>query len=164
MTKKKKIYIAGFCPEETAGDCWYDEEAANRAIGFFRDCLTHVKGEKAGQPFELDNWQEDIVGALFGWKRPDGTKRRFTQTYVCVPRKNGKSTLAAGLALYLLFSDGEAGAEIYSCAAEREQASIVFDIAAQMVAAEPVLRECSTTFRKSIAVERTASRDRKSVV
>ena len=88
----EKSLIAGFSPEQTAGDCWYDEEAANRAIGFFRDCLTHVKGEKAGQPFELDNWQEDIVSALFGWKRPDGT-RRFRTSYIEVPRKNGKSTL-----------------------------------------------------------------------
>ena len=149
---KKKTDIAGFCPEDTAGDCQYAKEAANRAIGFFRDCLTHVKGEKAGQPFELDNWQEDIVGALFGWKRPDGT-RRFRTAYIEIPRKNGKSTLCAGLALYMLFSkDGsEAGAEVYSAAAEREQASIVFDIASQMVSAEPVLRDCSTTFRKSIA-------------
>ena len=157
MSENRTI-IAGFDPEKTAGDCWYDKEAANRAIGFFRDCLTHVKGEKAGLPFELDNWQEDIVAALFGWKRPDGT-RRFRTAYIEVPRKNGKSTLCAGLALYMLFSKdgGEAGAEVYSCAAEREQASIVFDIAAQMVEAEPVLRECSKRFRKSIAIDRTAS-------
>ena len=155
MTLEHSI-IAGFSPEKTAGECWYDIEAANRAVGFFRDCLTHVKGEKAGQPFELDNWQEAIVSALFGWKRQDGT-RRFRTAYIEIPRKNGKSTLCAGLALYLLFSDGESGAEVYSCAAEREQASIVFDIAAQMVQSEAVLRDCSKTFRKSIAIERTAS-------
>ena len=149
--------IAGYNPEINFGKCWYDEAAAQRAIGFFRDCLTHVKGELAGQPFELDNWQENIIGALFGWKRHDGT-RRYRTAYVEVPRKNGKSTLCAGLALYMLFSDGEQGAEVYSAAAEREQASIVFDVAAQMVAAEPVLRGCSKTFRKSIAIEKTASK------
>ena len=153
---KKRIIIAGFSPEKTAGNCWYDKEAADRAIGFFRDCLIHVKGEKAGLPFELDNWQEDIVGALFGWKRPDGT-RRFRTAYIEIPRKNGKSTLCAGLALYMLYCDGEAGGEVYSAAAEREQASIVFDIAAQMVQSEPILRDSSKTFRKSIAVEKTAS-------
>jgi phage terminase large subunit-like protein len=153
---KVPIDIAGFDPVKTAGDCWYDKEAADRAVGFFRDCLTHVKGEKAGQPFELDNWQENIVSAMFGWKRTDGT-RRFRTAYIEIPRKNGKSTLCAGLALYMLFSDGEAGAEVYSAAAEREQASIVFDIAAQMVGAEPILRGNSKTFRKSIAVEKTAS-------
>ena len=153
MTRKT---ISGYSPDKTAGECWYDKEAADRAVGFFRDCLTHVKGEKAGRPFVLDDWQADIVGALFGWKKPDGT-RRYCTSYIEIPRKNGKSTLAAGLALYMLFSDGEAGAEIYSAAAEREQASIVFDIAAQMVGAEPILRENSETFRKSIAVSRTAS-------
>ena len=156
MTDKQPIDIAGFNPEKNKGDCWFDETAAQRAVGFFRDCLTHVKGEKAGQPFELDNWQEDIVATMFGWKRQDGT-RRFRTSYIEIPRKNGKSTLCAGLALYMLFSDGEAGAEVYSAAAEREQASIVFDIAAQMVSAEPILRAHSQTFRKSIAVEKTAS-------
>ena len=151
--------IAGYDPAATAGDCWYDPEAADRVIGFFRDCLTHVKGEKAGHPFELDNWQEAIIGALFGWKRKDDNTRRYRTAYIEVPRKNGKSTLCAGLALYMLFSKdgGEQGAEVYSAAAEREQASIVFDIASQMVAAEPVLRGVSKIFRKSIGVERTAS-------
>ena len=150
--------IAGYDPEGTAGDCWYDSDAADRAVGFFRDVLVHVKGEKAGDPFELDTWQENIVGAMFGWKRQDGT-RRFRTAYIEIPRKNGKSTLAAGLALYMLFSkDGsEQGGEVYSCAAEREQASIVFDVAAQMVAAEPVLRANCKVFRKSIGVSKTAS-------
>jgi phage terminase large subunit-like protein len=141
--------IAGYDPDGTKGECWYDQDAAEMAVGFFRECLTHVKGEKAGQPFELDNWQENIISTIFGWKRQDNT-RRFRTVYIEVPRKNGKSTLSAAIALFLLFSEGEPGAEIYSAAAEREQASIVFDIAAQMVAAEPVLRGCSKTFRKSI--------------
>ena len=72
MTRKT---ISGYSPDKTAGECWYDKEAADRAVGFFRDCLTHVKGEKAGRPFVLDDWQADIVGALFGWKKPDGTRR-----------------------------------------------------------------------------------------
>ena len=127
--------IAGYDPNEDAAGCYYDAEAANRAVGFFRDCLTHVKGELAGQPFKLDPWQENIVSTLFGWKLENGY-RRFRTAYVEIPRKNGKSTLSAGLALYMLICDGEAGAEVYSAAAEREQASIVFDIAAQMVAAD----------------------------
>ena len=148
--------IAGYDPEATKGECYFDQDAADRAIGFFRDCLTHVKGEKAGQPFELDNWQEDIVGAMFGWKRQDET-RRYRTAYIEIPRKNGKSTLCAGLALYMLFVEKEQGKEVFSAAAEREQASIVFDVASQMVAAEPVLRGNSKTFRKSIAIEKTAS-------
>jgi len=141
--------IAGYDPYATKGDCWFDQEAADRAIGFFRDCLTHVKGEMCGKPFELDNWQEDIVRTMFGWKRQDET-RRYRTAYIEIPRKNGKSTLCAGLALYMLISDNEPGAEVYSAAAEREQASIVFDIAANMVANEAILRGCTQTFRKSI--------------
>ena len=151
-----EIDIAGYNPYEDADGCYYDAEAADRAVGFFRDCLTHVKGELAGKPFELDTWQENIVATLFGWKLENGY-RRFRTSYIEIPRKNGKSTLCAGLALYMLISDGEAGAEVYSAAAEREQASIVFDIAAQMGQAEPILREHTTTFRKSIATNTGSS-------
>ena len=148
--------IAGYDPDATKATCKWCGDSAKMAIGFFEDCLTHVKGEKAGEQFLLDQWQKDIIATLFGWKRPDGT-RRYRTAYIEIPRKNGKSTLCAAIALYMLFSDGEPGGEIYSAAAEREQASIVFDVAAQMVAAEPVLRDVSKTFRKSIAVEKTAS-------
>ena len=155
-TLDSEITIAGYDPAATAGRCTFDQNAADRAIGFFRDMLTHVKGAKAGHPFELDTWQEDIIGTLFGWRRPDGT-RRYTTAYIEIPRKNGKSTLAAGLALYLLFADGEPGAEVYSAAADREQASIVFDVARQMVEADPLLKQHAQVFRKSIAVEAAAA-------
>ena len=149
--------IAGYDPYETAGDCVFCQESASRATGFFKDCLTHVKGEKSGQPFILDKWQSDIIEAMFGWMKPDGT-RRYSQIYCEVPRKNGKSTLCSGIGLYHLFADQtDYGKEVYSCAAEREQASIVFDIASTMVAQEPILRDNSKTFRKSIAVEKTNS-------
>ena len=149
--------IAGYDPFETAGDCVFCQESASRATGFFKDCLTHVKGEKAGKPFILDQWQSDIIEAMFGWMNPDGT-RRYKAAYIEIPRKNGKSTLCAGIGLYHLFADQtDYGKEVYSCAAEREQASIVFDIASQMVAAEEILRNNSKTFRKAISVEKTAS-------
>ena len=75
---------------------------------------------------------------LFGWKRADGT-RRYRRGYIEVPKKNGKSTLFSGLSLYLLVGDGEPGAEIYSAAVDRDQASIVFNEAANMVEASPHL-------------------------
>ena len=104
---------------------------------FFERCLTHVKGELAGQPLKLDPWEaSDIIRPLFGWKRKDGT-RRYRKLYVEVPRKNGKSTLCAGIALYLTIADREPGAEVYSAAADREQAAIVFDVAKQMVVQSP---------------------------
>jgi phage terminase large subunit-like protein len=121
-----------FDPAKTAGDCYYDEESAALAVDFFAEMLCHTKGPLVGKPFILEPWQEDVTRSLFGWKRPDGT-RRFRRSYITIPRKNGKSTWAAGLALYALFADGEGGAECYCAATEREQASLVFNVAAGMV-------------------------------
>ena len=90
------------------------------------------KGEWAGQTFDLAPWQAFVVGCLFGWQRSDGL-RRFRTAYCAVPRKNGKSTLSAGIGLYLLVADGEQGAEVYSAATSRDQARIVFDEAKRMV-------------------------------
>lgn len=124
--------IAGYDPWATAGDCTFDDEAADFAANFFRE-LKHVKGSQfAGKPFALEDWQTEVVRALFGWKRPDGT-RRFRQMYLQIPRKNGKTTLCAGIALYLLMFDKEAGAEVYCAASTRDQAAIVFEIASGMV-------------------------------
>lgn len=136
---------------------WFDEDAADRAVEFFGRFLRHQKGEFAGQPLNLDEWQtEEIVRPLFGWKRRDGT-RRYRTAYVEIPRKNGKTTIAAGIGLYLLFADGEPGAEIYSAAADREQAAIAFDLARSMVEAEPALRKRAQVFRRSIVVPNTGS-------
>ncbi len=130
---------------------WFDEQAAEMAVRFFERLLVHVKGEWAGEPFLLLPWQREIIRDLFGWKRPDGL-RRYRNAYIEVPRKNGKSNLAAGIALYLLFMDDEPGAEIYSAAADRDQAAIVFDLAKRMVEASPPLETRSATFKNSIVV------------
>ena len=98
-------------------------------------------GQWAGQPFTLLPWQrDDVVMPLFGWKRADGT-RRFRRAYIEVPKKNGKSTLCGGLALYLLVADGEPRRRIFGAAADREQAGIVFTEAANMVQASAELSE-----------------------
>lgn len=121
---------------------------------FFERFLRHGKGEHAGKPFSLDEWQlRDIVRPLFDTIRPDGL-RQYRTCYVEIPRKNGKTTLAAGLALYLLFADGEAGAEVVSAAADREQASICFDLAKQMVEASPELSSRCVVYRKEIVTNR----------
>ena len=134
------------------GEFWFDEAAAERACRFFEECLVHVETEWAGKPFVLEPWQrDDIVRPLFGWKRADGT-RRYRLCYVEVPRKNGKSTLAAGIALYLLFADREPGAQVFSAAADREQASIVFDLAKGMVELSPQLAQRAELFKKSVYV------------
>jgi phage terminase large subunit-like protein len=100
--------------------CYFDLKAAERVRTFFRRFLRHSKGEWAGKPFELLEWQwRDIVAPLFGWKRADGT-RRFRRGYIEVPKKNGKSALFSGLSHYLVMADGEPGAEVYSAAVDRD--------------------------------------------
>ena len=108
------------------------EETASRAERFFQRQLCYIEGDKAGQPFILEEWQRKIVRNLFGWLREDGT-RRYRIAYIEVPRKNGKTTFAAGIALYLLLCDGEQRPQVYSCAGDRDQASIVLNIAKSMV-------------------------------
>jgi phage terminase large subunit-like protein len=109
----------------------YDERRADFAVSFIQ-MLKHTTGEWFGKPFRLMPWQETIIRDIFGIVDADGY-RQFRTAYVEVGKKNGKSELAAAVALYLLFADGEAGAEVYSCAADINQASIVFNIAKAMV-------------------------------
>lgn len=121
------------------GDFWYDAQAAGKAAAFFPSHLTFTTGEWAGRPFTLEGWQEnDVVRPLFGWKRPDGT-RRYRRCYIWVPRKNGKTEFAAGLALLMLLGDGEPAGQVFSIALEKDQATLVFDKAAAMVARSPTL-------------------------
>ena len=98
-----------------------------------------------------------MVGCLFGWKRSDGL-RRFRTAYCAVPSKNGKSTLSAGISLYLLVADGEQGAEIYSAATTRDQARIVFDEAKRMVGSSPALQRRVGILINNLHVAATASR------
>ncbi|MEX1232025.1 MAG: terminase large subunit [Planctomycetaceae bacterium] len=117
----------------------FDINAAERVRTFFTRFLRHSKGEWANKPFTLLDWQwEQVIAPLFGWLRPDGT-RRFRRGYIEVPKKNGKSALFSGLGLYLLVGDKEPGAEIYSAAVDCDQASIVFNEAANMVESPPHL-------------------------
>jgi phage terminase large subunit-like protein len=115
----------------------FDPAKAEQAIEFF-SYLKHSKGEWAGQEFTLEPWQQFIVWTLFGWMRVDGT-RRFRTAYVEIPRKNGKSTMGAGVGLKLAFADGEDGAEVYSAATKHDQALIVHSEATRMVKATPAL-------------------------
>ncbi|MCD7750410.1 MAG: terminase large subunit [Lachnospiraceae bacterium] len=119
----------------------YDGKRADHAVAFIQN-LKHTKGKWDGAPFVLLPWQEQIVRDIFGIIKPDG-KRQFRSAYVEIPKKNGKSELAAAIALYLLYGDGEASAEVYGCANDRNQASIVFDVAKRMVEKSPALMKRS---------------------
>lgn len=109
----------------------FDEAKARRTVEFI-NCLKHTKGRWRGQPFDLLPWQETIIRDVFGTVKENGY-RQYNTAYVEIPKKNGKSELAAGIALYMTCGDGEWGAEVYGCASDRQQASIVFDVAVDMV-------------------------------
>ena len=116
----------------------YDYLRADSAVCFI-NCLNHTKGEWYGKPFRLIDWQEQIVRDIFGILKPNGY-RQFNSVYIEIPKKQGKSELAAAVALLLTCGDFEHGGEIYGCASDRQQASIVFDVAVDMVQQCPALK------------------------
>ncbi len=115
----------------------YDKASADYAVAFI-ESLYHTKGTWAGKPFALIGWQEQIIRDLFGVVKENGY-RQFNTAYIEIPKKMGKSELAAAVALLLTCGDGEERAEVYGCAADRQQASIVFEVAADMVRMCPAL-------------------------
>lgn len=119
----------------------YDKKKADRAVIFIEN-LCHTKGKWAGTPFWLLPWQEQLIRDIFGIVKPDGN-RQFRTAFVEICKKVGKSELAAAVALYLLYADNEPSAEVYGAAADRQQASIVFDVAKQMVEMSPALMKRS---------------------
>jgi phage terminase large subunit-like protein len=135
----------------------FDFEAGDRVVQFLETYCRHHKGEWAGKPLVLQEWQKDLVRQAFGWKRADGS-RRFRICYWEIARKNGKSQIAAGLALYLVVADNEPGAEVYSSATKKDQARIVWQAAAEMVKASPELRRWARVLRNNISVERMGSK------
>ena len=120
-----------------AKDSHYNKRMADYAVQFI-ECLCHTKGTWAGKQFKLLEWQEQIIRDLFGVLKPNGY-RQFNTAYVEIPKKMGKSELAAAVALLLCCGDNEERAEVYGCAADRQQASIVFEVAADMVRMCPAL-------------------------
>lgn len=143
-------------PPDVPG-AWFDQAAVDKVVRALR-ALRHTKGKWAGLPVELEPWQlEHIVAPVFGWKHPDGT-RIIRTAWIEMPRKNGKSTVASGLALVLLCADGEQGAEVYSAAGSRPQAQIVFDEAKKMARATPALSKKLRLLAGTISVLKTGSR------
>ncbi|MCJ7676770.1 MAG: terminase large subunit [Anaerolineales bacterium] len=134
----------------------FDAEQAEHDIAFFA-LSKHSKGEWAGQPFILEPWEAFIVGCLFGWKRVDGT-RRFRDAEVELARKNGKSSLAARIALKMAFFDNEPGAEVYAAATKREQAKIVWSEGSRAVKATPAFKRRITAFVGNLHIEATAQK------
>lgn len=144
---------------ETAWPYYFDAVEANRACQFI-ELLPHIKGDQAKPirtadaivypKIELEDWQTFFVAVLFGWRNRSTKRRRFRRAYLEVARKNAKTTVLAGIALYMLAADGEQGAEVYSAATKKEQAQIVWSIAREMVKREPEFKELGVGSTKTI--------------
>lgn len=117
----------------------YDEAKAKHAVNFI-NCLKHTKGQWRGVPFDLLPWQDKIIRDIFGNVKENGY-RQYNTAYIEIPKKNGKSELAAAVALLMTCGDNEWGAEVYGCASDRQQASIVFDVAIDMIDQCPALKK-----------------------
>jgi len=143
--------IPGYDPFATAGDCWFDADAAQMEIDFVEECCTRPGDDGQPVPFLLEPWQKAIIGNLYGWKRPDGS-RRYRECFVFVPRKNGKTSLAATLICGSLFLRAHLGLQCYSAAADRDQARIVFGDVKRMISDEPNMEEAATIYQNSVVV------------
>lgn len=124
---------------DTPGRYVFDEEKASRPIAFIERFCRHSKGEWAGKPVSLELFQKAFIQALFGFVDAQTGLRRYREAFFLVGRKNGKSTLLAGLALYMLIADGEGGAEVYSTATKYAQARLLFDECHNMIKQSPAL-------------------------
>jgi phage terminase large subunit-like protein len=135
----------------------FSETKADRAVRFF-ESLKHTKGKFFGQPFLLLDWEKQIIRDVYGTLKADGT-RQYKYAYIEIPKKNGKSELAAGAALYQLFADGEKHGEVYGCAADRAQASLVYDVAVDMIDQVPALarRAKVTASHKRVTDQKSGS-------
>lgn len=143
--RKKKLHklclgVPGYDPTPD-GDYVFDVVKANRVIDFFEQYLTHIEGKLSGKPFLLEPWQKTFLANLFGWVDPVTGYRRYREAFLFIGRKNGKTPYVAGIALYVLLCDGEAGAQNYCAAAETEQAALLFRHASGMLANSPALKK-----------------------
>lgn len=141
--------VPGYDPFAGADGCWFDVEAAERAVRFFEEVLCHIEGDAAGAPFVLGPWQKAVIANLFGWKRLDRrgrVVRRYRELFLYVPRKNGKTPVCAGIALYVFFCDDEAGQQGFVAAKDKDQAGLLFRQMEGMVEKNPLLAKRCTVY------------------
>lgn len=136
----------------------YDPELGLYVIEFIEKYCKHSKGKWAGQPVRLELFQKAAIMAAFSFINKKTLRRRFRKVLLLVARKNGKSTFAAAIMLYMLVADGEGGAEIYSIATKKDQAKIVFNEARNMIRQSPELRELIVKHRTDIEFVQTFSK------
>lgn len=124
---------------DTTSEWEYDSARANHAIEFIENYCRHSKGKFGGQHFVLELWQKALIAATFGIVHKIDRTRKFQEVLLVVGRKNGKSTLAAAIGLYMMVADGERGSEVYACGTKRDQAKIIWLEAKKMVKKSPSL-------------------------
>jgi phage terminase large subunit-like protein len=153
--KKTILELPDYDPRRGAGAYRFDAQAAKRAIAWIHDNLTHVKGEQARGPdqLQLTRWQQGGIANLFGWKHKRTGLRRYPSALWFLPRKNGKSTIAAAIVNLFGFLDDEPGAEIYSAAADRDQARLVFGVASGQIGNDLALTDRARIFHNSISYD-----------
>lgn len=140
--KWKKLFddhLPNYDPCAQADGYVFVAKDAEFAVEFIESCIKHAKGEKAGKPFILEPWEKAIVGCLFGWKGESTMLRRFRECLIYVPKKNGKTAFVAALLLLVMMTDHEFGAELYTAAASREQATLIFQHCVGMIRQESEL-------------------------
>lgn len=143
--------------EEETHTYVFDERKASRPIEFIEKFCKHSKGKWAGKPVSLELWQKAFIQALYGFVDQETGLRKYQKSILFVARKNGKSTLASGLGLYMLTSAGEGGAEVYSIATKKEQAKIAWEEARRMVKKSPALFKRIRTLINGIFYDNTES-------
>lgn len=141
---------------DTASPYYFDEETGERPIEFIETFCKQSQGD-LGAPLKLELFQKAFIQTLFGWLEKDTNCRRFRETLFLCGRKNGKSTLLSGIALYMLIADFEGAAEIYSVATKKDQAKKVLTEAVNMVKQSPELRAVLKKRRNDIYFAATSS-------
>lgn len=136
----------------------FDVKKATKPIRFIEKYCKHSKGEWSGRPVRLELFQKAYISALFGFVDRKTGLRRFTESFFMVARKNGKSTMLAGIALYLLVADQEPGAELYTVATKKDQAKLIFDEVQNMIKQSPELRKILRKRKTDIYFEKTFSK------
>jgi phage terminase large subunit-like protein len=148
-----RTLIPGYDPWRDADGWEFDSARAEAAVGFFRDMLTFPDGEHSGEPFELQPWQQAIVGNIYGWEDSAG-HRRYREAFIYLPRKNGKTAMSAGLLLLEMFMRPTPGGQYFSAASTREQAALIFKDACRMVKANDEMSELTRIVPSSKVIER----------
>lgn len=158
LKESKQVSFYNKSTEEIENHIYiFDEEKGRRPIEFIEKYCKHSKGKWAGKPVQLELWQKAFIEASFGFVDEDTGLRKYRKVALFVARKNGKSTIDAGLGNYMLTKDGEGGAEVYSLATKKDQAKIVWEEAKKMIRKSPALRKRCRCLVTGIYYDKTES-------